>query len=139
MPINARLGRTEQLAGLPSTHSSAPSAVSTLWRRESFLANDRFRGFKRSGVTGRFWPAIAIAQGMQTYLSEPGSCPASGDLGYLPAIHLHGSRCPHLEPPLSRGVATPFAALIRHPAPAIPQFSITAVEGYLQYWRSALA
>jgi len=57
MPINARLGRTEQSAGLPSTHSSAPSAVSTLWRRESFLTNDRFRGFKRSGVTGRFWPS----------------------------------------------------------------------------------
>ena len=42
------------------------------------------------------------------------------------------------EPPLSRGVATPFAALIRHPAPAIPQFSVAAVEAYLQYWRSAL-
>lgn len=30
MPINARLGRTEQLAGLPSSHSSAPTAVCTL-------------------------------------------------------------------------------------------------------------
>ena len=74
---------------------------------------------------GQLTPIGRFETGMQPSpqptLSESRDCPVSE------------------EPPLSRGVATPFAALIRHPAPAIPQFSIAAVEAYLQYWRSALA
>ena len=43
------------------------------------------------------------------------------------------------DKPFSGGVAAPLAVLIRHPARAIPEFPVAAVEAHLQHWRSALA
>jgi len=60
-----------------------------------------------------------------------------------PAAHGHPATFflaePDVQMELSAGVTTPFAVLIRDPAPAFPQSTIVPVETYLQHWRSAFA